>query len=70
MSHVYSLTCDPIKIKCFPPRILDYTDACVYSCLQLQPKENWFHYVRREYATVVKIPYIWRRQAASVASAG
>ena len=35
------------KIKCFNPlRILD-EHWCIYSCLQIPPRENWFQYVRR-----------------------
>ena len=30
----------------------------IYSCLQLSPRENWFQYVRREYATAINFPYI------------
>ena len=26
---------------------------CIYSCLQNPPKENWFQYVRRVYATAI-----------------
>ena len=34
-----------IKIKCFyPPRILN-EHLCIYSCLQIPPRENWFQYV-------------------------
>ena len=28
------------------PRILD-EHRCIYSCLQIPPRENWFQYVRR-----------------------
>ena len=28
----------------------------LYSCLQTPPRENWFQYVRREYATAIKLP--------------
>ena len=31
---------------------------CIYSCLQLPPKENWYQYVRRVYATAIKFPCI------------
>ena len=44
-----------IKIKCFnPPRILD-EHWCIYSCLQIPPRENWFQYVRRAYATAINL---------------
>ena len=47
-----------IKIKCFyPPRILD-EHWCIYSCLQIPPRENWFQYVRRVYETAINFPYI------------
>jgi len=47
-----------IKIKCFyPPRILN-KQSCIYSCLQIQPRENWFPYVRRVYATAINFPCI------------
>ena len=47
-----------IKIKCFyPPRILD-KHWCIYSCLQIPPRENWFQYLRRVYVTAIKFPCI------------
>ena len=47
-----------IKIKCFySPRILD-EHWCICSCLQIPPRENWFQYVRRVYATAINIPCI------------
>ena len=47
-----------IKIKCFyPPRILD-EHCSIYSCLQIPPRENWFQYVRRVYATAINFPSI------------
>ena len=30
----------------------------IYSCLQIPPRENWFQYVRRVYATVINFPSI------------
>ena len=30
----------------------------IYSCLQIPPRENWFQYVRREYATAINFPCI------------
>ena len=45
-----------IKIKCFnPPRILD-EHWCIYSCLQIPPRENWLQYVRRVYSTAINFP--------------
>ena len=45
-----------IKIKCFySPWILE-EHWCIYSCLQTPLGENWFKYVRREYATAVNFP--------------
>ena len=47
-----------IKIKCFyPPRILD-KHWCIYSCLQIPPRENWFQYVCRVYTTAINFPCI------------
>ena len=34
------------------------TKRCIYSCLQIQHRENWFQYVRRVYATAINFPYI------------
>ena len=46
------------KIQCFyPPRIL-IEHWCIYSCLHLPPRENWFQYVRRVYATAINFPCI------------
>jgi len=30
----------------------------IYSCLQIPPRENWFQYVRRVYATAINFPCI------------
>jgi len=30
----------------------------LYSCLQIPPRENWFQYVRRVYATAINFPCI------------
>ena len=47
-----------VKIKCFyPPRVLE-KQWWIYSCLQKPPRENWFQYVRREYATTINFPHI------------
>ena len=32
------------------------TKRCLYSCLQIPPKENWFQSVRRVYATAINFP--------------
>jgi len=45
-------------IQCsYPPRILN-EHWCIYSCLQIPPRENWFQYVRRVYATAINFPCI------------
>ena len=31
---------------------------CLYSCLQIPPRENWFQYLRSVYATAIKFPCI------------
>ena len=31
---------------------------CIYSCLQIPPRENWFQYVRRVYVTAINFPCI------------
>ena len=42
-----------IEIKCFkPPRILN-KHWCIYSCLQIPPRENWFQNVHRAYTTAI-----------------
>ena len=47
-----------IKTKGFyPPRILN-KHWCIYSCLHIPPRENWFQYVRRVYATAINFPCI------------
>ena len=38
-------------------RILD-EHWCIYSCLQIPPRENWFQYVRWVYTTAINFPYI------------
>ena len=35
-----------------------YENWCTYSCLQIPPRENWFQYERRVYATAIDFPYI------------
>ena len=39
------------------PRILN-EHWCIYSCLQIPPRENWFQYVRRVYTTEINFPCI------------
>ena len=47
-----------IKIQCFyPPRILD-EHWCIYYSLQSPPRENWFQFVCRVYATANNFPCI------------
>ena len=59
-----------IKIKCFyPPRILD-EHWCIYSCLQIPPRENWFQYVRRVYETAINFPYITTLNLNTLGSTG
>ena len=41
----------------YPPRILN-EHWCIYSCLQIPPRENWFQYVRRVYTTAINFPCI------------
>ena len=41
----------------WPPWILN-EHWCIYSCLQIPPRENWFQYVRRVYATATNFPCI------------
>ena len=40
-----------------PPRILK-EHWCIYSCLQIPSKENWFQYVHRVYTTAFNFPCI------------
>ena len=41
------------KMQCFyPPRVLN-EHWCIYSCLQIPPRKNWFQYVRRVYTTAI-----------------
>ena len=47
-----------IKIKCFYPTRIPNKNWCIYSCLQIPPRKNWFQYVRRVYATAIKFPCI------------
>jgi len=34
----------------------DTKDCCIYSCLLISLKENWFQYVRWEYSTAINFP--------------
>ena len=34
------------------------TAWCIYSCLQIPPRENWFQYIRRVHATAINFPCI------------
>ena len=47
-----------IKIKCSNPSRILNEHWCIYSCLQIPPRENWFQYVRRVYATAINFPCI------------
>ena len=47
-----------IKIKCFYPLQILNENWCIYSCLQIPPRENWFQYVCRVYTTVINFPCI------------
>ena len=40
-----------------PPRILN-EHWCIYYCLQIPPRENWFQYVHRVYTTAIDFPCI------------
>ena len=47
-----------IKIQCvYPHRILN-EHWCIYSCLKIPPRDNWFQYMRRVYATEINFPCI------------
>jgi len=47
-----------IKMKCFVlARILE-EHWCIYFCLQIPPRENWFQYVRGVYTTAINFPCI------------
>ena len=47
-----------IKIKCSNPSRILNEQWCIYSCLQIPPRENWFQYVRRVYTTAINFPSI------------
>ena len=46
------------KINAFNPSRILNEHLCIYSCLQIPPRENWFQYVRRVYATAINFPCI------------
>ena len=46
------------KIQCFYPNRIINEHRCIYSCLQIPPRENWFHSVRRVHATAINFPCI------------
>ena len=39
----------------YPPWILN-EHLCIYSCLQIPPRKNWFQYLRRVYAIAINFP--------------
>jgi len=55
------LSCELSKLsKCNAFNLFGYltnTDA-IYSCLQIPPRENWFQYIHRVYATAINFPCI------------
>ena len=46
------------KIQCFYPARKLNEHWCIYSCLQIPPRENWFQYVRRVCAAAINFPCI------------
>ena len=56
------LLCELSKLSKFNAfNLLGYytnTDSCIYSCLQIPPRGNWFQYVSRVYATAINFPCI------------
>ena len=51
------LLCELSKLSKFNARILS-KQWCIYSCLHIPPKENWFQCVRRVYTTAINFPCI------------
>ena len=51
------LLCELSKLSKLNARILD-EHWCIYSCLQIPPRENWFQYIRRVYTTAINFPCI------------
>ena len=47
-----------IKIKCSNPSRILNEHWCIYSCLQIPPRENWFQYLHRVYETAINFSYI------------
>ena len=47
-----------IKIKGFYSLGILNEHWGIYSCLQIPPRENWFQFVRREYASAINFPCI------------
>ena len=39
-------------------KVISEMYTCIYSWLQIPPRENWFQYVRRVYATAINFPCI------------
>ena len=55
------------KNQCFyPPRILNEHYKCIYSCLQIPPREIWFKYVRRVY-TQLQVTFLALQPCGEVA---
>ena len=44
------------KIECFYLPWIQKEHRYIYSCSQTPPRENWFEYERREYATAINFP--------------
>ena len=53
----YYVNYQNIQTCFYAPQILN-EHWCIYSYLQIPPRENWFHYVRRVYATSINFPCI------------
>ena len=51
------LLCELLKLSKLNAFIL-LEHWCIYSCLQIPPREDWFQYVRRVYATAINFPCI------------
>ena len=61
----YYVNYQNIQTCFYAPQILN-EHWCIYSYLQIPPRENWFQYVRRVYTTAIYFPWIssleWRRK--------
>ena len=44
------------KIECFYLPWIQKEHRYIYFCSQTPPRENWFEYERREYATAINFP--------------